>query len=140
MRIHDLLKMSPETLLIHSGALGTALADREVIQSYWPFKSKSRSFDDIIYQNDTWLVRGDATVESKVPRRGYQIEGSDILDGTSRKSKLQDFWPYHVCQKTWVNAQDFCNAYCLAFVHLSMIRASDALAEDDAKERRISLN
>lgn len=136
MTINELLKLEPNTTLASAGISPQQLADADVISSYFPFKGKSQLFKDIIYSNKTWLVRGDGTIENKRRRYFYQIAGEDVLSGSKYTSHLYEFWPYHVCQKVWVNCKDFCNAYAIAYVHRSMMKAAADMAADDARERQ----
>lgn len=142
MTINELLKLEPNTTLASAGISPQQLADADVIRAYFPFKGKSHSFGDIIYSNETWFVRGDATIESKginwcnIDGDDYYIDGEHVRDGTKYTSPLHSFWPYHVCQKEWVNRKDFCNAYAIAYIHRSMMKAAADMAADDARERQ----
>jgi len=136
MTINELLKLEPNTTLASAGISPQQLADADVIRAYFPFKGKSQSFGDIIYSNETWRVHGDGTIQCMDGANYYQIDGEDVRDGTKYTSRLHRFWPYHVCQKEWVNRTDFCNAYAIAYVHRSMMKAAADMAADDARERQ----
>jgi hypothetical protein len=134
MKIEQFLKLPPETLTIFlsDGRLGdnlgfAALTSPGVFKEFTCKRIKTTSFDDVIFENKQWVVRGDATIDQKIGGKigpqSYQADGDDILDGCHQTGRVGDTWPYHVCQKEWVDKQAFCDAYAVAWYHKNMSKA-----------------
>jgi hypothetical protein len=133
MKINQLLSLPPETLTRNLPYIGDnlgfiALASPGVMKGFQAKRITTTSFDDVIFENHQWVVRGDCTIDQKingaVTPRSYQADGDDILAGCQREGWLGETWPYHVCNKeAWVDKQAFCDAYAVAYYHKNMSKA-----------------
>jgi len=132
MKINQFLSLPPKTLTRTLTNIGDnlgfiALASPGVMKGFQTKRIMTTSFDEVIFENDQWVVRGDCTIDEKingaVTPRSYQADGDDILDGCQANGKLHETWPYHVCQKDFVDKQAFCDAYAVAYYHKNMSKA-----------------
>jgi hypothetical protein len=133
MKINQFLSLPPETLTRTLPDIGDnlgfiALAAPGVMKGFQAKRITTTSFDEVIFENDQWVVRGDCTIDQKingsVTWRSYQADGDDILAGCQREGWLGETWPYHVCNKEgWVDKQAFCDAYAVAYYHKNMSKA-----------------
>ena len=132
MKINQLLRLPPETLTRTLPDIGDnlgfiALSSPGVMKGFQAKRITTTSFDEVIFENHQWVVRGDCTIDEKingaVTPRSYQADGDDILDGCQRGGQLHETWPYHVCLKDWVDKQAFCDAYAVAYYHKNMSKA-----------------
>ena len=132
MKINQFLRLPPETLTRTLTDIGDnlgfiALASPGVMKGFQVKRITTTSFDEVIFENNQWLVRGDCTIDEKikgaVSPRSYQADGDNILDGCQKGGKLHETWPYQVCSKEWVDKQAFCDAYAVAYYHKNMSKA-----------------
>ena len=128
MTVQKFINLDPKT---HTGKLNLSqLASVQSVKEYDAKKIRHSSFNEIIYKNEMWYVRGDSTIEScgSNTLRRYQCDGDDIRDGL--RSRGGDFyyhntWLHHIFQKniSLQNKTLFAEAFYIAYRHKMRMEA-----------------
>jgi len=128
LTVEYLIDLHPNT---HTAKLNLSqLASVQCVKDYDAKKIRFSSFNEIIYNNEMWLVRGDSTIEScgTNPLRSYQCDGNRIREGLHslrKPGRYGDTWLCQIFGKaiSIENKKLFAEAFYIAYRHKMRMEA-----------------